>query len=72
VIVVDRIEEDIAVLEVDGETIDVPLAQLPAGITEGQVLEGDGDNSATGPTREVVERMKRLRMRDPGDMEIDI
>lgn len=41
--VVDRIEGDIAVLETDGTTIDVPVAALPAGVEEGWALHWDGD-----------------------------
>ena len=71
-IVVDRIEGNCAVLEIDGQTMDVPLAELPAGIQEGQILQGDGDNSETGLPKSIVERVEQLRARDPGDIEIDI
>lgn len=37
-IIVDRIEEGIAVLEADGAIIQVPLNELPAGVREGSVL----------------------------------
>jgi hypothetical protein len=37
-IVVDRIEGDIAVVELAGTTVDVPVALLPAGAGEGSVL----------------------------------
>lgn len=37
-IVVDRLEGEIAVLEVDGQLLDWPAAALPAGAREGSVL----------------------------------
>lgn len=37
-VVVDRIEGGIAVLEVDGGTIEVPAPWLPAGAREGSIL----------------------------------
>lgn len=37
-IVVDRIEGTRAVLEIGGERVDVPLAALPEGTAEGDVL----------------------------------
>lgn len=39
--IVDRIEGDMAVLEVDGtKFMDVPLADMPEGCTKGDVYEG--------------------------------
>ncbi len=39
--IVDRIEGDMAVLEVDGtKFMDVPLADMPEGCAEGDVYEG--------------------------------
>ena len=39
--IVDRIEGDMAVLEVDGtKFMDVPLAEMPEGCAEGDVYEG--------------------------------
>lgn len=37
-IVVDRIEADRAILEVGGETVELPVSALPAGAGEGTVL----------------------------------
>jgi len=38
-IIIDRIEEDIAVCEMlDGGMADIPLARLPQGVREGDVL----------------------------------
>ena len=37
-ITIDRIDDGIAVLDVGGETIDFPVAALPEGAKEGDVL----------------------------------
>lgn len=62
-IVVDRIEGDTAVLELGGQRVDVPLAQLPADVKEGDelafILRGPGD------TKEAEARLARLRARTP-------
>jgi hypothetical protein len=71
-IVVDRIEGDLAIVEVNGETTEVPLSHLPAGCTEGQVLDATGDDAATALLRETRERMNRLRASDPGDNKIEL
>lgn len=43
--IVDRIEGDIAVLEIDGARfIDVPLAEMPRGCKEGDVYSGTPGN----------------------------
>ena len=40
--IVDRLEGDVAVLEVDGDRyVDVPLAELPQNVCEGDVLDGE-------------------------------
>ncbi|MDO4854117.1 MAG: DUF3006 domain-containing protein [Coriobacteriia bacterium] len=40
--IVDRIEGDMAVLEIDGERfIDVPLNEMPEGCAQGDVFEGE-------------------------------
>lgn len=62
-IVVDRIEDDTAVLEIAGRTVDVPLAELPPGVKEGDRLAfvvappTDTDDAAA--------RLARLRARTP-------
>lgn len=38
-IVVDRIEGDRAILEIDGETVEIPRAALPPGAQEGSRLQ---------------------------------
>lgn len=37
--VIDRVEGELAVLDIEGCTVDIPLALLPEGVREGQVLE---------------------------------
>ena len=72
-IVIDRIEDPIAILEVNGETLEIPAVVLPKGATEGSVLQLIlCDNEATRLQRENEERLKRLRERDSGDMNIEL
>lgn len=62
-ITVDRIEDDVAVLDLgDGRTVDVPLSLLPAG-----VKEGDGLSFVLRPLdpAEDVARLARLRAKTP-------
>lgn len=61
-IVVDRIEGERAVLEMDGEVVDVPLSVLPAGVKEGDVLavSVQAADAATGEAR-----LARLKSRTP-------
>lgn len=48
-VIVDRIENGVAVLEAEGTPMDVPASWLPAGAREGSVLRvevtGEGDSS---------------------------
>jgi L-alanine-DL-glutamate epimerase-like enolase superfamily enzyme len=70
-IVVDRIEGDVAVLEIAGRRVDVPASELPAGTKEGDRLafsrlaaEDDADAKA---------RLARLKARTPqGSGPIDL
>jgi|GEM_PF-1688193 len=74
-IVVDRIEGSIAVLEMAGELVEVPSHLLPEGTAEGDLLEfspQSSDGLETDAKRQAVERVERLRASDPGDMEIDL
>ncbi len=65
-IVLDRIEGQIAVLEVDGATYELPASVLPAGATEGCVLELALDADATGSREsEAKARLERLKKRGP-------
>ena len=72
-IVIDRIENAVAIVEIDGETIDIPLKLLPAGVKEGDLLKLIlCDNEETHLQKENEERLKRLQERDSGDMNIDL
>ena len=53
--VIDRIESDIAVIEVGNECIDIPTKCLPIGVKEGDVLSLKIDKDATS------EQLKRAR-----------
>ena len=81
-LVVDRVEGELAVVEVDGGAVlDLPLWLLPPGTREADVVtvasisEGDGalrvtlrlDRAAADAARDAAaERLERLRARDPG------
>ena len=72
-IAVDRIEGAVAVLEVHGVLVDIPLSELPKGLSEGAQLKlvlCEKDSSTL--TRENEDRLRRLQRSDPGDMEIDL
>jgi hypothetical protein len=72
-IVIDRIEGKRAVLEVDGETVEFPASALPDDAHEGDILRLNRcDNAGTNLQRENEERLKRLRERDSGDMDIEL
>lgn len=57
-IVVDRIEGDVAVLEVGGTTVDVPVAALPEGAREGSVLALTLQDSDSADMAARLERMQ--------------
>lgn len=70
-IVVDRIEGQRAVLEFDGEIIDVPLSALPAGVGEGAVLVFV--RAEAPQVRDEAEaRLARLRATSPPGDDIDL
>jgi hypothetical protein len=72
-IIIDRIENDRAIVEIGGEMIEIPRSELPNGAKEGDVLVLSVNTEAVGNLKKDNEdRLKRLRERDPGDMEIDL
>ena len=72
-IVIDRIEGDRAILEIDGEMVEVSVKVLPEDCREGAMLSFIlCDDDGAELQRENEERLARLRAQDPGDMEIDI
>ncbi|MCY1001639.1 DUF3006 domain-containing protein [Myxococcus sp. MISCRS1] len=73
----DRIEDEVAVLVVDGREVTRPLASLPEGAREGDVIHLDTmtvDPEATEALREEVraarERAKKGRTPPPGDFDL--
>jgi len=72
-IVIDRIENTRAVLEIDGEMVEISATMLPSGSNEGDFLAFRlCDDQKAHMQRENEERLARLRAQDSGDMEIDI
>ena len=61
--VIDRIEGQMAVLELDGQTIDIPLKHLPEGAREGARLRLVLD-SHTGELQKSQDRLVRLQAKD--------
>ncbi|WIG92509.1 DUF3006 domain-containing protein [Myxococcus sp. SDU36] len=62
----DRIEDDLAVLVVEGREVTRPLSELPAGLREGDVLDLDTlkvDREATEALREEVRRAREQATR---------
>lgn len=66
---VDRFEEELAVLVVDGRQVTRPRAELPAETREGDVIDldlGTIDTEATSELREQVrEARKRAKKKKP-------
>ncbi|RKG62976.1 DUF3006 domain-containing protein [Corallococcus sp. CA054B] len=63
---VDRIEDDIAVLVVDGQQVTRALATLPSGVREGDVVDletGTVDAEATESLRAEVRAAREQAMR---------
>ena len=57
-IVVDRIEGDLAVVEIAGQIIDLPVGILPDGAREGSVLQLTIANGSDADGRERLARMQ--------------
>lgn len=67
--IVDRIEGPFAIISAEGleDTFDVPLAALPAGVQEGDVLILGADPQATEARRQrITDRITNLSERDDG------
>ena len=65
-IVVDRIEGPMAVLEIDGDRYDIPASALPDGAGEGSVLRLSLDPDAqTDVAAQARARLERLAKRSP-------
>lgn len=70
-VVVDRIEGSRAIVEFDGEMIEIPASCLPAGAREGTIL-GLVEVHAPDVLAEAEARLARLRAAGPSDDEIDL
>ena len=70
-IVLDRLEGNRAVLDIDGEKVEIPAAALPEGAREGAVLTL-GLSTDTSRLSEAQARLERLRSRDvlPDEFEL--
>ncbi|MFP2902813.1 DUF3006 domain-containing protein [Corallococcus sp. 4LFB] len=63
---VDRIEDDVAVLVVDGQQVTRALSTLPSGVREGDVVDletGTVDAEATESLRDDVRAARERAMR---------
>ncbi len=69
-IVVDRIEGDVAVLEIGGRTVDVPLAELPAGVKEGDRLSFRVEAPDTSAAEDRLARLRAKTKQGPGDFDL--
>ncbi len=66
-IILDRVEGPMAVLEIDGEHYEFPAAALPEGASEGDVLTLQADPDARAKIEdEARARLERLKKRGPG------
>jgi type II secretory ATPase GspE/PulE/Tfp pilus assembly ATPase PilB-like protein len=65
-IIIDRIEGDLAVLEIEGDTYHLPVSALPEGAGEGAVLRLQLDPQARESIeRDNAARLERLKNRGP-------
>ncbi len=73
---VDRFEEELAVLIIDGQQVTKPRAQLPAEAREGDVIDLDTglvDTQATEALREQVRKARRRtkkKQAPPGNFDL--
>lgn len=69
-IVVDRIEGDTAVIEVGSRTIEVPLAELPAGVKEGDGLAFRIVPADTSAAEARLARLRAKSQQGPGSFDL--
>ena len=62
-IILDRLEETLAVLETDDGMVNVPRELLPADVREGDVLRQAADGTYTTDTAATQARREKLRAR---------
>jgi len=68
--IIDRIENQIAIIELGDQTFEIPIAILPDGIQEGDHCQIQRILPAKNSDAE--ERLARLKERDPGSDIIDL
>jgi Protein of unknown function (DUF3006) len=75
--VVDRIEGTVAVVEVNGTLVDIPLLGLPPGVKEGDLLEVRilpreevAESAAAGEGAAVLERLKKRFPQGPDSFDL--
>ena len=72
-ITIDRIENNLAVVESDEQSFSIPISLLPAGAQEGDtytITFASLNNEDT--QKEAQERLERLKKRDSGNDIIDL
>lgn len=62
--IIDRIENNIAVCEVDGSTIDIPLFALPKGVREGDAVSVSIDKEQTENRKENINKLMNSLFKD--------
>jgi DNA-binding IscR family transcriptional regulator len=58
---VDRVEGDVAVIELDNRMINIPLSKLPKKINIGDVIQFKDDNTFVIEQQETNERRERIK-----------
>lgn len=62
--IIDRIENDIAVCEIESFTIDIPLSALPEGVQEGDVISLSVDKAQTADRKEKIKDLMNTLFKD--------
>ena len=70
-LIVDRIEGDLAVVQFYGETVNIPLGDLPDGTKEGTIITLTGCLAAD-QRGDTEARLERLRQTGPAGDIIDL
>lgn len=70
--VIDRIEGDHAVVEVDGNFVNILKILLPTSLKEGDTITISLDTTSSSAKESAKQRLKRLKKRDSGSQSIDL
>lgn len=62
--IIDRIENNIAVVEIDDTTIDIPLFALPSGLREGDAVSVSIDKEQTENRKENINMLMNSLFKD--------